>query len=568
MSHVVSPKQTLRNAGAIKQAFRRLVSTGVLAPWLLGIGLYIFNNLSIVGGWLHAPSDFEPMFVPRAGDLAQYLTWIEGFKLAPLISNYHAPWQTEARFFALLPWTIAQLATLLGGRVLLAYHLVHLAGFVLAAHVLLRVIKVFTYDRTQARTALLAVVLAVPLLSLAVLPVSILRAVGARGLPELPGIGDFIWWSSDGFFHGIAGSIFVTFGTACALGAISTLGLYLRTHQRRYLLYACLIAFVSALVHPFEVVVIVGAGAPTLLLAHRNNPRRAWLEAGMLTSSGAAGLLPIGVQVLTAPWLRDAAARNDWLPFNPLRMLTILGLPAILALVLLLRQPRVSTPTDGLLRNWYLFTLVALYIPGIPWPQHLLDGFHYVGALLLVRLAANNAWYTTMRRQHPRVVTSIAAASLLLAFSAYFAYGATSYADGARPEPVHAFTTVAPTAEMQVIKWLHNSADTEDLVLAPANHAPWLATIPMHSFASHFIFSLSYLSQVELSDAFFAGKLDQRAAEKLLTEYGVRYVVVPDGSPAATYLGRQPPAARFGSLSVYAFETSGMKPYPGLQGRE
>ncbi len=566
MSHVVSPKQTLRSGSAIAQAFHRLVSPGVLAPWLLGIGLYIFNNLAIFGGWLHAPSGFEPMFVPRAGDLAQYLTWIEGFKLAPLIPNYHAPWQTEARFFALLPWTIAQIATLLGGRVLLAYHLVHLAGFVLASHVLLLVIRVFTYDRTQARAALLAVVLAVPLLSLAVLPVGILRATGVRGLPDLPGIGDFVWWSSDGFFHGIGGSLLVTFGTACALGAISTLGLYFRTQERRYLLYTCLIAFVSALVHPFEVVVIVGAGASMLLLAHHGRMRRAWLEAGMLAASGAAGLLPVGVQVLTAPWLRDAASRNDWLPFNPVRMLAILGLPAILALVLLLRQPRAITPTDGLLRNWYLFTLVALYIPGIPWPQHLLDGFHYVGALLFVRLAANNAWLTTMRRQHPRIVTSIAAACLVLALSAYFAYGATSYADGARPEPLHTFTTVAPTAETQVIKWLRNSADTEDLVLAPQQHAPWLATIPMHSFASHFIFSLSYLSQVELSDAFFAGKLDQSAAEKLLTEYGIRYVVMPAGSPAGAYFDGKQPVVRFDDVSVYSLETGGMKPYPGLAG--
>jgi hypothetical protein len=568
VSHVAPAERAAQSANATGQAFRRLVGIGALAPWLLGIGLYIFNNLAILGGWLHAPAGYEPMFVARAGDLAQYLTWIEGFKLAPLIPNYLAPWQTEARFFALLPWTIAHLATLVGGRVLLAYHLLHLIGFVLASHTFLLAVRVFTNDRTQARAALFTMVLAMPLLSLAVLPVSILRAVGARGLPELPGIGDFVWWSSDGFFHGISGSLLVTFGTACALGAISTLGLYLRTHERRYLHYACLIAFVSALVHPFEVVVIVGAGATTLLLVHRNNMRRGLLEAGMLAASGAAGLLPVGVQVLTAPWLRDAASRNDWQPFNPLRMLTILGLPAILTLVLLIRQPRASTPTDGLLRNWYLFTLLALYVPGIPWPQHLLDGFHYVGALQLVRLAANHAWFTTMRWQHPRIATSIAATWLLLALSAYFAYGATSYADGARPEPEHTFTAVASTAEVRVIEWLRSSADADDLVLAPRQHAPWLATVPMHSFASHFIFSLTYSEQAQLSNAFFAGELSQGAAENLLAEYGVRYAVVPDGSPAVAYLDRQPPRARFGNLSVYALETSGMKPYPGLQGRE
>jgi len=562
----VPPKQTLQETRAIGQAFRRLVSTGVLAPWLLGIGLYIFNNLAVLGGWLHTLPGFEPMFIPRARDLAQYMTWIEGFRLAPLIPNYHAPWQTEPRFFALLPWTIAQLASLLGGRALLAYNLVHLTGFVLTSHALLFTIRVFTHHRAQALAALIVMVVAVPLLSLAVLPVSILRAAGVHSLPDLPGIGDFVWWSSDGFFHSVSGSLLVTFGTACALAAAGTLGSYLRTRQHRYLLYSCLIAFVSALVHPFEVTVIVGAGAITVLLTQGWNTRAAWLGAGVLAASGAAGLLPVGIQVLTTPWLQDAAARNDWQPFGPLRMLTILGLPAILALVLLLRRPRAMAPTDGLLRNWYLFTLVALYVPGIPWPQHLLDGFHYVSALLLVRLAANNAWLGTMHKQHPRIMTSLAATCFVLALSAYFAYGATSYADGARPQPIHTFPTVASTAEMQVIRWLRSFADAEDLVLAPQQHAPWLATVPMHSFASHFIFSLSYSSQVELSDAFFAGKLDQRAAEKLLTEYGVRFVIMPTGSPAGAYFDGKQPVVSFGHLSVYSLATGGMKPYPGLTG--
>ena len=64
-------------------------------PILLGIGLFICNNLAIIAGWLHTPPGFEPMFLHGCQSVAQYMTWIEGFRFANVIPNYHAPWQTE-----------------------------------------------------------------------------------------------------------------------------------------------------------------------------------------------------------------------------------------------------------------------------------------------------------------------------------------------------------------------------------------------------------------------------------------------------------------------------------------
>jgi len=67
-------------------------------------------------------------------------------------------------------------------------------------------------------------------------------------------------------------------------------------------------------------------------------------------------------------------------------------------------------------------------------------------------------------------------------------------------------------------------------VLSPPDIAPWLAAVPMHSFGSHFIFSLTFAEQNAFAEDFFAGRLDSNRAEEGLAHYGVRYIVAPENT--------------------------------------
>lgn len=525
----------------------------------VGAGLlFVLNNLAIISGWLAPPAGYTPTLMTRTADIAQYLTWARAFSDNVLIPDYHAPWRTEPALINPFLWTLSQSARLAQLDLVTAYHLAHLLLHILAAYALFWALRVFTASRGQAVGAMLVLLCTVPLQSLAQLPLTLI----GRG-DMLPGIGDFVWWSSDGFFHGISGSLAVTFGTAIALVALCCLGQYLKTEERRWLVGASLAAFVSGLMHPFEVFVIASAGSLTLVVWRGRQWRRAVPEVATLGLASALGLAPYVVMTLTHPWLREAAAQNHWQPGSPLGVLRMLGLPAILALAFLVIRPRMSSPTDLLLQAWFVCTLVGIYVPFVPWSQHLFDGFHYVTALLLVRQVSHSPLAAWFRQSYPRLAQAVLALGVLLSVSAYITYQVQSFRDGRLPTPDRLFTSVAPQDEAATIAWLQGYARSDQLVLAPLDSAAWLATVPIHSFASHYLFSLTYADQARLSEAFYKGQLTAAEAGAMLNEYGVSYIVAPLDSPALAYLRDKTPRAEVGGLTIYELPGNTMKPYPG-----
>src|SRR5690349_7085518 len=109
------------------------------------------------------------------------------------------------------------------------------------------------------------------------------------------------------------------------------------------------------------------------------------------------------------PWLQDLAHQSRWqLPGEVHEIMLILGLPAILVLLLLVTRPRMASPTDRLLQIWFVCTLIGIFLPVIPSPQHLFDGFHYATALLLVRQASQNPLFTRIQNARPRLVLATA----------------------------------------------------------------------------------------------------------------------------------------------------------------
>jgi hypothetical protein len=124
---------------------------------------------------------------------------------------------------------------------------------------------------------------------------------------------------------------------------------------------------------------------------------------------------------------------------------------------------------------------------------------------------------------------------------------------------------VVSTTDRDVLNWLREHAADSDLVLSPQASAGLFAMVPMHSFASHWLFSLTYDEQLRLSNAFYSGALAPSAADALLTGYGVRYAVIPDGSPAGRYFPGPAKTIRIGSDTIYSIPNAVMRRFTPLR---
>jgi hypothetical protein len=536
----------------------------VLAPLLLAVALFVLNNLAVLSGWLNPPEGYAPTLMVRAQDIAIYLSWANGYLIQNLVPSYAAPWLTEPAFFNTFMWLLAQFSKLTGLGIVVGYHIFHFLFYIAAAYALFFAVRVFTETAKQFWAAFLVILCVVPLPSLAVLP----SLLAGKSRPPI-GVGYFVWPSSDGFFHGIGGSALVTFGTATTLIAFSLLAKYIKTEQRRYLLYAGLVAFLSALVHATEIFLIVAAGTLTLIWWRGRQWKRAIPDIAVLGLAGAFGLTPYLIMTMRQPWLRDLAHQSRWqLPAEVHEILLILGLPAILVLLLLVMRPRMNSPTDRLLQIWFACTLIGIFLPVIPSPQHLFDGFHYATAILLVRQTSQIPLLARIQNARPRLVLAGSLSICLFSLSAYAAYYRQSFRDGRLPRPEKLFSTVAPKDELGVISWMRQNASPDQLVLAPPANSPWLMMVPMHSFASHWHWGLTFTEQIQLAEDFYKGKLSPDAARQFLTEYGIRYVITPEASPASAYIGEYSKRACFGSLTIYESSTNAMKPYLSHRSKE
>jgi len=512
--------------------------------------LFVVNSLAILAGVIGTPDGYAPSFVHRNEDTAQYLTWATALQQEPLIPNYHAPWRTEAGFFTVFASFLAILSRASNIPLSVLLLIFHFFSYILAAYALCLCLKVFTATVKEAVLVLLVALAVVPLHTNLGLFWNV-----ALPTPSYQGLFDFVYASSDGFFHGIAASPMVTFGTATALLALGMLGRYLQTGQRRYLYWTAAVVYVNALVHPFEVWVILGAAVLALAIRWRHCPRVLLVDVLVLIVPAGLGVLPYVWQVSRHDWIREVAERNRWYPGSPLRLMSTLGLPAILVLGFARDFLRRGSQPDLLLKSWYAVTLAAVYLPGLPWAQHLLDGFHYVTALLLVRLTTVNGLACFLWSRYPRVVGVGLAAWLAVCLIPHIQYRAISFSDGAAPQPRLLFSAVTSNDEAAVIRWMRANASPRDLVLAPIESAPWLATVPMHSLGSHWLFSISYRKQTSFLKAFHEGRLDENEARSILAACGMRFAVIRDTSPAVRYLRVYPMRAQIGELRVY--ETSG-----------
>ena len=510
---------------------------------LLGVSLFVVHHAGVVSGALAPPPGYEPAWTLRNLDVPQYLTWLEAARREVLLPDYHAPWVTEPAMFQ--PLLLAEART--GLPTLAAYYVPALLGYVLAAFALLTAFAVFCTGR-EMRFALLAAACAVPwrLIGLLVAQVTPLpKALVVLGLL------DYSYDTADGLFRGgMSNSVTLSVGTAAVLFAMAALGRYVETGRRRYFGALAAVAFLSGFLHPFEVFVIVAAAFVPLWLARR---LRNWL---VVAACGAAGIAPHLLASAHSQWVRDVTDVSFY-PVHPFWILANYGIPFVLLIYLLLLRFRMPDAKDRVLQSWLLATIVVPFLPGSPFMPHLFDGFAYCVGLLLVRRLVIDAELMAALGRHRKAAWTAVGAIVAVSAAALALLYVQIWRDGRRVDPQWLLSSVRPVTERPVVEWFRRNAPDEALVLSPPDLSPWIATAPVHSFASHDVLSITYEEQHALAERFYRGE-DVRG--ELLERYGVRFVV----APAALRVDGAVMRADVGPWRIYEFPRARMKPYPGL----
>ena len=514
----------------------------------LGIVLFLLHQAAVISGALAPPPGYEPAWAIRSPDLPQYVTWLAAGRTSFLLPNYHAPWSTEPALF--------QPLFLLAGRIplspLAAYQIVSLLLYIAAGMALIYAVRLFCPEHPGY--ALLASACAAPLWLFVLTISKVFHSLLLFGL-GLSGIVSYTYNSADGLFRGgLVASPTLSAGTAFVLLFMAVLAAYVRNGQPRYARVLVALAFFSAFFHPFEIYVMVAASAIPLWQCGRF---KTWIG---VAAAGLLGIAPYVFASTRSEWVRDVGERIKypmyafWIPEN-------YGIPFFVLVYLLLIRFRMPRPEDRILQSWFLATIVLAFIPGISFPSHLFNGFVYCLGFLLARRLATDPQLLPLLQRYRRVAISALAAVVLVTGVSFFLVYRELWADGRRAEPEWFFTAVRPTSERELLDWLRTHADRDALVLSPPELAPWVATIPLTSFASHDFFSITYTDQMKLSDAFYRGENMQ---SDLLAAYGVRFAVVPASSPAVNRLPADAFRESIGPWRIYEFPDARMKPYPGL----
>lgn len=553
-----------------KETARRGNPLALLLPGLLGTALYFLNNLDVLHAMIAAPAGYVPLGVQRNADIAVYLTWLNGYGKGWVLPNYSAPWSTPAEFVApgLLP--VALLERGLSLSPVLALQIFTLIGYVFVAYALAFCYKTFCQTRLQALMSLLIASACVPLAALPFL--SHLFTTAAQS-GDAVGRVQFMTLS-DGFFRGLVTWPFLTFGTGFQVLSMSLLARYVKSSERRWLRWLVLSCLVSTLMHPFEIFVTTTTAA-IVLIRFSGLGTRNLKSIGFICAAAGVGLFPYVFQTLRSAWVHEVALANK-IVISPSALLGVIGLPAILIIVLLLfGWPQNQSPETAIVKTWFLLTLALFFVPGMPFALHLLDGlFIAIGLLLVVQIQ-------DLLSRRPLLVKPllqfVAVPLLIWSLVPHAVIRVQTWKAGIDTQneqfPYDLCTTfhgkcvrpsaLAPLGEAATLQWLRGHASPNDLVLATEDAAPWIATAPVHSFASHWLFSLlwTYPDYRVVRDAFFTGRLTISQARELLDILGVRFVVVPDGSPAKQYLDKAVQRARFATWTIYELPGAQMKPY-------
>jgi hypothetical protein len=508
--------------------------------------LFAANNLNLIRAWLHPPQGWYPVYVTRDLDVAQHLTWVNAMKDQWLAPNFHAAVVTKPGLFSPLMGILGHIAAL-GIDASLVYAVAQFLLYFVGTCALFWCLRIFTASREQAYGVLLCMLCVFSARAFVGLAMFITGRARASPVSYL---------ERDGFiFHG---PITLTFGTVAVFVSLALIGAYFRCNRNNlYLVSAGAVTGLSGLLHPFEVFAIMAGATLSFICTGWPRFRRPLMESLVICVPGTLAVLPYVWFSLRVDWLGPITKRNQF-GVDPLPYIFLeLGIPAVLALCVLVSAPRMRMPLDIVLQCWFVGALIMLQIPGLAYRWHLADGFTLVTALLLVRqfstLPPLKVWL--VRHRKFAVIAGGAVLGIGLCIQAVHRY--VAFRDGNQVSG----DSLVSQEEAGTITWLRQHGKREELVLAPPESGPWVATVPVHSFASHWLFSGDYHGQLRKSAEFYSGALGDDRSRHFLQENGVNYVAVPLTSPVIKLLSLQNRVVQIGSWFIYYFPENRMPPY-------
>ncbi|MBK7930526.1 MAG: hypothetical protein IPJ98_24555 [Bryobacterales bacterium] len=506
--------------------------------FLLALAVGLLNHAAVIAGLLNPPPGYEPAWVLRNPDIPQYLTWAIAARSHWLLPNFHAPWVTEPALFQPMLQTIGKS----GLPLLPAYYLQQALLYWAAAWALLAALETFCATSRQRLWAIIAAAGALPLKLIAWAVAQWAGLAFPLQIAFALGVIEYSYETADGFFRGgLSNSSTLTLGTAVSLSAFTLLARYLRSGEARHFHLLCLVNFVGALLHPFEVFLISTAAIFPLARARR------WPQIAFLGLAGGLGILPYLIQTIRSPWLRDASDLAVWHMPSPAWVILTFGLPAFAVCWLTLVRPRSPEPEDDVLNSWFFTNALLPMIPGIPVANHLFDGFAYCCGFLLMRKAAADPMFTRYTRRLRPAAFAWAASTAAVLITLY----AQLYRDGTNPDPFIGLPAIIASDERRLLDWMRTHTPEDALVLAPEPLAHWIAPLPRKSLGSHDVFSITYSAQREDAARFFAGD------HAIIGKYGVGIAVSDRPLPGLS------PIHIEGRWHVYEFPGRQPHPYPG-----
>jgi hypothetical protein len=511
-----------------------------LALLALALGTLVggINHVAVIAGILDPPAGFEPAYFIRNLDVPQYLTWGALARDYWLLPNYHAPWQTEPALFQ----PMLQIVGKSGLPPVAAHYGLQFLLYWVTAYVIMLAAKTFCRTPRQMVYAAIAMAGALPLKLLGWAAAKWVGAALPVQLGLAYGLIEYTYETADGFLRGgLSNSFTLTFGTAVTVGSFTLLARYMRTGERKYLLWLCTVAFFGALLHPFEVFLVVFGAVFPLWKMKRT------FEILLIGAGGALGLMPYLIQSVRSAWLRDASDIAQWQMTSPVWVLLTFGLPAIMICWLMAMRFRGPDPEDDVLQSWFLSTALLPMIPAIPVAIHLFDGFTYCVGFLLVRKVAQDKLFQRYGARLRPLAWGWAAISLAVLGTVYFQI----YVDGKSADPMIGRPAVVARDERAMLDWMKLNLVRDRLVLAPEEMAPWVATLPQVAMGSHDVFSIGFDEQREAIKRFQGGDLS------VIDTYGVSYVVSEQRLASGTLLYSE------GRYALYEFPGRAMKPYAG-----
>ncbi|HML17188.1 MAG TPA: hypothetical protein VK419_09185 [Bryobacteraceae bacterium] len=518
---------------------------------LIGSLLCVINYAGVIAGMVAPPPGYQATHYILNLDVPQYLTWAELAKTHWLLPDYHAPWQTEPALFQ----PMLQIVGRSGLPIWAAYYLLQIVMCWIAAFALIQAALVFLRTRRAIVYAALVVVCALPLklygwavAKALALPIVVQALLGL-------GVVEYAYDSADGLLRGgLSNSFTLTFGTAITLFAFTALARFVVDRRRRYYIALVACVFLDGFFHPFEIFLItVAAVWPLLKIGKR-------MECAGLFCAAGAGMLPYVIQSARSAWVRDASDLAQWKMGSPAWVLLVFGLPACMVCWLMLMRFRVERSEDEILQSWFIAAALLPMIPAIPGSMHLFDGFAYCTGFLLVRKAQQDRLISRLFREKPRPMRIALAAWAAISVLVIGVLYAQVWKDGKSANPELFLSTVAPREQFAMLGWMKANLPHDGLVLAPEQIAPWVATIPMPSLASHDLFSITYQAQQQLAQRFYKGEDLRR---DLIDGFGVRYVIAPRDAPIV--LGPGKLIHQENALRLYEIPGECMKPYPGAE---